>query len=141
MVSGLTFLFLFYVMNGESAKEVIFLWYIFLLDCCCVWKVYVILSWKFLTVAMESSSPRKEPDCMLGLQRKFSSEGKLVSKFIFLQHSFIYCKWSLCCLYRQHSTQVIFGCWRKNARVGEGLCLLFIPDPKENILNFFTIDL
>ncbi|XP_057420756.1 protein TRANSPARENT TESTA 9-like isoform X3 [Lotus japonicus] len=33
--------------------------------------------WRKCKRAMESSSPRKEPDCMLGLQRKFSSEDSI----------------------------------------------------------------
>ena len=67
---------------------------------------YVLELENFLPVAMESSSPRKELNCMLLPPHKFSSEGKLVPVSTFIFH-LAGCrnggksKWpiSICCSY------------------------------------------
>lgn len=48
-----------------------------------VWLTYVLELYNFLPPAMESSSPPKEPKCILYPPRMFFSEGKLVAVPIF----------------------------------------------------------
>lgn len=108
---------------------------------------YVLQLENFLTAAMESSSPWKEPNCMLLRQHKLSLKGMLVpvSTSTFPLPGCLYrlwrevFEWSICCSYRWYSRGVIFCCWRKNAWTGEGLCLFTLSSPHPQCAHFFPL--
>jgi len=105
-------------MNGESAKEVNF-YHIVLLVCLCNNCTYVLEQIFSLPVAMESSSPRKEPNCILLLPWKISSGGKLVPVSIhFATEGRVrgpLSDPSDSCLCRSCSRGVVLCRWKKNA--------------------------